>query len=558
MQMGQCLHERRRKMEKQSGKIWKNLAVIVFVISLPFAVLLQVSSEFGNAGIVINLILGFGLGIFLAAKITGALTDQQGKWKVAAAFLAALYTSYNYTMQGNGVYLLSQHLDIVEKLSPVRVTSNRLVAGFVVASFPAIFFLIYYVIAQILPYVRKFLGTLDRTERRFLVAFSVVGIVMMGFLYVHTNAFYDAVHNGKTEVYDVIYTTDSTMIYTSDSFMRILSGENDIRQPLFGLFSMPVALLAKLVSLPFFFLHDSYAYALQAIQIVLLGIAHVMLARLLELGKKEKYAFWAFFVGSYTYVLFSFVVEQYIMAYFYVVLTIYVWKNSEKKNYAYFGAVSTMLTSGVLFPMITKKKKWKEWITDLLYCLVVYFELVILCGQLPQFLNIRNKLADLMFFAGGKVTLQQKWIQFTWFVEHLFLAPSAADAYAVDRGAPRFLLAEQQSVSVIGIVILIAAVLGFLYSYKNKMSQIAVCWVGFSVVLLFLVGWGTAENGLILYSMYFAWAYLILIYQFICKWIRNEKAVLAVIGVFAGLMLLYNLGGLYQIYQFGVINYPVG
>lgn len=86
-------------MEKQSGKIWKNLAVIVFVISLPFAVLLQVSSEFGNAGIVINLILGFGLGIFLAAKITGALTDQQGKWKVAAAFLAALYTSYNYTMQ---------------------------------------------------------------------------------------------------------------------------------------------------------------------------------------------------------------------------------------------------------------------------------------------------------------------------------------------------------------------------------------------------------------------------------------------------------------------------
>ncbi len=118
-----------------------------------------------------------------------------------------------------------------------------------------------------------------------------------------------------------------------------------------------------------------------------------MLARLLELGKKEKYAFWAFFVGSYTYVLFSFVVEQYIMAYFYVVLTIYVWKNSEKKNYAYFGAVSTMLTSGVLFPMITKKKKWKEWITDLLYCLVVYFELVILCGQLPQFLNIRNKLA---------------------------------------------------------------------------------------------------------------------------------------------------------------------
>ena len=111
---------------------------------------------------------------------------------------------------------------------------------------------------------------------------------------------------------------------------------------------------------------------------------------------------------------------------------------------------------------------------------------------------------------------------------------------------------------MIGIVILIAAVLGFLYSYKNKMSQIAVCWVGFSVVLLFLVGWGTAENGLILYSLYFAWAYLILIYQFICKWIRNEKAVLAVIGVFAVLMLLYNLGGLYQIYQFGVINYPAG
>ncbi len=79
MQMGQCLHERRRKMEKQSGKIWKNLAVIVFVVSLPFAVLLQVSSEFGNAGIVINLILGFGSWDFSGSKNNGSIDRSAGK-----------------------------------------------------------------------------------------------------------------------------------------------------------------------------------------------------------------------------------------------------------------------------------------------------------------------------------------------------------------------------------------------------------------------------------------------------------------------------------------------
>ena len=537
----------------------KNRAVmILFVISLPFAILLQVSSDFGTAGIVFNLILGFILGIFLAKKVAETMNAQKVNRKMVLAAVAALYTAYNYTMQGNGVYILNQHSSLVQALSPIRVTSNRLAAGLFVASVPAIFFLFYLIVVLVWPYIRKFLISLDQTEKRFLFLFSVAGIVVMGFLYSHTNAFYDAVHEGHREVYDVIYTTDSTMIYTSDSFLRILNGENDIRQPLFGLFSMPAALLAKLISAPFFFLHDSYAYALQAVQIVLLGVTHLMLARLLELEKKEKYALWLFFMGSYAYVLFSFVVEQYIMAYFYVILTIYVRKNSEKKNYAYFGAVSTMLTSGILFPLISRKKKWKEWITDLLHCLVLYFELVILCGQLPQFLNIRNKLSDLMLFAGGKVTWQQKWIQFTCFVEHLFLAPYANGIQKINGETPRFLLADQQSISVIGIVILLAAMLGFVYSCKKKMSQISFAWVLFSVLLLFVAGWGTAENGLILYSLYFAWAYLILIYQFVRKWITKEKAALAVIGVFAVLMLVYNVQGLYQIYQFGVTYYPVG
>ena len=48
--------------------------------------------------------------------------------------------------------------------------------------------------------------------------------------------------------------------------------------------------------------------------------------------------------------------------------------------------------------------------------------------------------------------------------------------------------------------------------------KIAGAWAGFSVVLLLAVGWGAPENGMILYTLYFGWAFLVLLFRLV-QWI---------------------------------------
>ena len=45
--------------------------------------------------------------------------------------------------------------------------------------------------------------------------------------------------------------------------------------------------------------------------------------------------------------------------------------NYEGVNYAYIGATGTLITSGILFPLITKFKNVKQYPKDILKCLFI-------------------------------------------------------------------------------------------------------------------------------------------------------------------------------------------
>ena len=75
--------------------------------------------------------------------------------------------------------------------------------------------------------------------------------------------------------------------------------------------------------------------------------------------------------------------------------------------------------------------------------------------------------------------------------------------------------------NLLGIIILVLVTISFILNKKDKLSKISYYWVIFSVLLLCVVGWGTQENGLVLYSLYFSWAFIILIYN-LFKWIFNK------------------------------------
>ena len=92
------------------------------------------------------------------------------------------------------------------------------------------------------------------------------------------------------------------------------------------------------------------------------------------------------------------------------------------------------------------------------------------------------------------------------------------------------------------------------------MSLIAGFWVFFSVVMLLILGWGTQENGLILYALYFGWAYFILIYRFVEKFAKIFRISFIVPLVFciAILVLLYkNVPAMMDMIKFAVQAYSV-
>lgn len=131
------------------------------------------------------------------------------------------------------------------------------------------------------------------------------------------------------------------------------------------------------------------------------------------------------------------------------------------------------------------------------------------------------------------------------------------DSIAVGPAHLSYYLTEVKDYSIIGIVILIVCILSIILNRKNKMAIISFVWVVFSFLLLCVVGWGTSENGLNLYSLYFAWAYIILIYLFIDRLIKNDKIKNVLIVIICICMLVLNIPEFLNIIKFGISYYAV-
>lgn len=539
-------------MEKR--QVYKRVMQVVFIISLPFFTLMELHSAYGEAGYVITLALSLLIAPVLSRRVTDSVFAQKNRIYLIVAVIAALYIVYMYAWQGNGVAIMQIQQELLEQILPVRVTSKRLAAGLILAAFPSVCMLIYWILDMIWPYIAGFVKSLDRFEKRYLGIVFLVAIVGISFFYLNTTICYYATQNGAVQIYDVLYTTDSAEIYGTDCFLRILAGPNDIRQPLFGVFALPVALLGRAVAAVIFFIPNMYAIALGVMQFLIEAVTIIMLLRMMKVEERERVWLAFLFSVSYAYLIHGLMIEQYVIAYFYVILVLYVSQRTEKLNFAYFGAVSTLLTSGVLFPLISKAKNIKSWIRDMLKCLVLYMGMVTVCGQLPQFLGMKNTITRLMSFSGKEITWTEKWVQLTHFFCDILWAPAAEHGNIY---FDYYRSVENVQVSWLGILVLVCVIAGFALTYKEWISKAAMSWVCFSVLILFIIGWGTAENGLLLYALYFAWAYVVLIYQLLKKVMKNPVLRNGMLAGLAITMLIRNIYEIIQIYQFGVTYYPV-
>ena len=115
---------------------------------------------------------------------------------------------------------------------------------------------------------------------------------------------------------------------------------------------------------------------------------------------------------------------------------------------------------------------------------------------------------------------------------------------------------KTSSLNIVGIIILLTCLISYILNRKEYMAKISFGWVLFSAIILLFIGWGTAENGLILYSLYFYLAFYVLYYLLLKKLIKNEKIFNYIILISSILIFIKSIPTLYDLIKFAIKYYP--
>jgi hypothetical protein len=279
-----------------------------------------------------------------------------------------------------------------------------------------------------------------------------------------------------------------------------------------------------------------------------------LLARMAGLKKIYKILFLTGAVFSYPFLLFSLVIEQYIFALFYLMALVYAFIHKKQNRDFYFiAAAGSLVTSAVLFPFLSYSKQFKVWFRDIFHCFLKFLAVLIVFGRFTEILNYSWAMS-LVRFSGVGLAFKDRLLQYIHFISLCFFAPAGTEIHTEPH--PSYQLAPVTGLHIPGLVLLAAALAGFVLNRKNTLARICAGWVLFSFVILCVIGWGAAENGLVLYTLYFSWAFLSLVVMAIEKLFAGLpplKLFLYILGI-VGLAAV-NIPGIAKIIDFGIRYY---
>lgn len=488
---------------------------------------------------------------------------------------------------------LCRNMEYIEYINIVKIAS--------IIAIPSVIILLYWFYNKLIDYFKAYVKSLDKVEKYFLIIAGLILIISIVIIYNLTSVFSNIVtaeeeYNYsvryekespevkekvyqfikqlyKTNQYDTIFTSDTGPIIYQDVYINIVSNQNDVKQPLFGVFALPFVLLARMTADIFPNIDNLYVILIAIIQGMLALISFTLIARLMSLKKNTKILFLVTMLLSYPSLLFLINLEQYIITLFYLIAYIYfcVKGQKEDKDMLYIAATGCSLTSGILFPLLCEKNNIKQSIKNVfitfLKCmavLIISARIILIfpnaaeeqIGWIKVFSDVKESTYNYKF--NLYTNFVQNTMYFTEFEEEERVAASKMLKIG-DNSAlclikmPSIKQINTNQISIVGITIMIIATLGFIMNRKDKFSQIAFSWISFSLALLVCMGWGIKENGLILYTFYFSWAFICLIYKFFEKILHkfeNTKNTLYALIIMS--MLTINLLGIYEIIQFGI------
>ena len=383
-------------------------------------------------------------------------------------------------------------------------------------------------------------------------------LIMVCFSFAHSDAFY-----GTEFFYDIIYTSDSPILVKGDVYIVFNHPENDLRQPLFAIFASPFVGIAYLISRLVGATPTVEAILVNSVQVAMLFVAHFMLAKMMKLNHKKRICFMLLTSFTYMQLLFTLMMEQYVVAYCWLIFCIYLIANKPQPNrIALWGAGGTLLTSMILLPLMSSKspiKNFKSWVIDMVKYGLEFATLIFVFCRFDVIFNLLKNASSLSSFAGGNVALKDKLFQYLAFIHNCFTAPKAGVRIATD-GRTSWQMYQILEIDVVGIVIFALVLISVIWNRNKKSSLLAGYWVGFSVIMLFSLGWGTKENGLILYALYFGWAFLVLLFQLVEK-IEDKLNIKFLVPVFSigcsVVLAVVNIPAIMEMVNFAITYFPV-
>ncbi|MDD6023850.1 MAG: hypothetical protein PUC06_06405 [Oscillospiraceae bacterium] len=437
--------------------------------------------------------------------------------------------------------------DILARVAPWAVAA---------AALPMMFLYVGWFVHFMWGFGKKFWADSDYVDRMFLFAAGMLFAMLIGFTYACTQAFYGARLNGYWYNFDLVYSADSGYLVHTDVYRMVGASENDLRQPLYGLFAMPFCQLAWIASKILFFLPNGYVILSQIVQMLLYLTAVVMLGRIMKLEGMVKALYFAFHCVTYPVLIFVLTAEQYLMAVFYLIMMLYLEKDPVGKRVGFIAATGSLLTTGALFPAVTGDRKFSKFFLDSLKLCLCFFAVVILCGKLTVFLDFGQRLADYKVYSGADVAPLSKLMQFVNFVGACLVAPASHidfDTYS----HVSWQMLPVTDWNPLGILFICGAILGVLCKPRERFSWICAGWMAFSLLLLGIVGWGTIDNGLMLYTLYFGWAYTTMVFQLVVQIFDRVPAVkILVLGLLILVLTLVNINALKEVILFGTEFFP--
>ena len=475
---------------------------------------------------------------------------------VLSAYAAEVYANL-FLVHLNSFAAESAKTQIVDLVSRYGAAGSAL-AGLVAVA--ALFVYLYWFLGWFYQRMQAVLKKTDSVERWFFLAAFALCVVGILLAFSQTSVFSspNASADNVWKKVDILYTSDTSSLTEQNVFLNVAASENDIRQPLFGVFAAPFALGASLVS-RLLQLPVAYLPLLQILQAALLLVSLVLIVRMLGFSGGVKSLSLVLLFVLYPTLLFLLNMEQYIFSVFWLILLVWLFVSGETKgrDVSWIAATGSILISGVSIVLVPHGKSWKERFQSIALAVLWFALIALLFGRAAMVMTTAANLQFLLQFAGDKLPFVARLMQYVRFAASCFVAP-AAQMLRFDNGVAAYEQLEVTSWSIGGLAVLAATVAGFLLNRKSVFARICAAWVACSFLLLCLLGWGTSENGLVLYTLYFGWAFVSLILLLIDRLFRTVRPLqVGLLG--AGILALAyaNALGIADIIRFGLQYYPV-